>query len=84
MIVDSSLEQTTATDLPRLQCDIIFVAKDARLGLPEVKIGTIPGVGGTQRLTQIVGKHLVRFVTAVIYDRCCATEGPDLTPVVRR
>ena len=39
----------------------MFVAEDAYLGLPEVKVGTIPGAGGTQRLTRLVGKHMVRI-----------------------
>ncbi|MBS1651966.1 MAG: enoyl-CoA hydratase/isomerase family protein [Bacteroidetes bacterium] len=39
-----------------LACHIRVVAENAKLGLPEVSLGVIPGYGGTQRLAQIVGK----------------------------
>jgi enoyl-CoA hydratase len=38
-----------------LACDFRFAAQDARLGLPEIKLGIIPGSGGTQRLPRLVG-----------------------------
>lgn len=38
-----------------LACDFRVVAEDARLGLPEAKLGVIPGGGGTQRLPRLVG-----------------------------
>ena len=38
-----------------LGCHYRVVHKDARLGLPEVKLGLLPGAGGTQRLPRLIG-----------------------------
>lgn len=39
-----------------LSCDLIFVSEKVQLGFPEVKLGVMPGAGGTQRLTKAMGK----------------------------
>ena len=39
-----------------LQCDLIIAADTAKFGQPEIKLGVIPGIGGTQRMTHAIGK----------------------------
>jgi len=46
-----------------LACDLRYAADDARVGQPEIKIGVIPGAGGTQRMTWLAGAAVARDLT---------------------
>lgn len=41
-----------------LMCDIVYASSNARFALPETVFGLIPGYGGTQRITRLIGKSL--------------------------
>lgn len=60
-----------------MMCDFIIAADTAKFGQPEINLGVVAGMGGTQRLTRFVGKsksmdmHLTgRFMTADEAERC--------------
>ncbi|MBP2150842.1 enoyl-CoA hydratase [Xanthobacter flavus] len=39
-----------------MMCDFIIASDTARFGQPEIKLGVVPGIGGSQRLTRVIGK----------------------------
>jgi enoyl-CoA hydratase/carnithine racemase len=47
-----------------LACDLRIIAEEARVGLPEVRLGLLPGAGGTQRLTRLCGRAVALRIIA--------------------
>jgi enoyl-CoA hydratase len=66
-----------------LACDIRIAARAAKLGQPEIKLGIIPGGGGTQRLTRLVGRgHALRMILTGEMIDAVAAEKIGLVDVV--
>jgi enoyl-CoA hydratase len=59
-----------------LACDLRIAANEAKLGLPEARLGLIPGAGGTQRLTRVAGAAVAArlILTAEVVEGATARE----------
>jgi enoyl-CoA hydratase len=65
-----------------MMCDIVIAADNARFGQPEIKLGVIPGAGGTQRLPRAVGK--AKAMDLVLTGRMMDAQEADRVGLVSR
>ena len=65
-----------------MMCDILIAAENAKFGQPEITLGTIPGIGGTQRLTRAVGK--AKAMDLVLTGRMMDVEEAERAGLVAR
>ena len=65
-----------------LMCDVILADETARFGLPEIRLGTMPGAGGTQRLVHAVGK--AKAMEMVLTGRPIAGDEADAIGLITR
>ena len=65
-----------------MMCDIVIAADDARFGQPEIRLGIIPGAGGTQRLPRAIGK--AKAMDMILTARMISAEEAERAGLVSR
>jgi enoyl-CoA hydratase len=65
-----------------MQCDVVIAADTAKFGQPEIKLGVLPGMGGSQRLTRAVGK--AKAMDLILTGRTIDAEEADRSGLVSR
>ncbi|AXE96618.1 enoyl-CoA hydratase [Paraburkholderia sp. 22099] len=65
-----------------MMCDMIFAAETAVFGQPEIRLGVIPGMGGSQRLTKLIGK--AKAMDMILTGRTMAADEAERAGLVAR
>ena len=65
-----------------MMCDVIYASETAKFGQPEIKLGLIPGMGGSQRLTKLVGK--AKAMDMILTGRMMGAEEAERAGLVAR
>jgi enoyl-CoA hydratase len=65
-----------------MMCDVLLAADNAVFGQPEIKLGVIPGIGGSQRLTRAIGK--AKAMEMILTGRTMGAEEAERTGLVSR
>ena len=65
-----------------MMCDMIFASEGAKFGQPEIKLGVIPGMGGSQRLTKLVGR--AKAMDLILTGRMMGAEEAERAGLVAR
>jgi enoyl-CoA hydratase len=65
-----------------MACDMIVAAEDASFGQPEIRLGVMPGAGGTQRLTRAIGK--ARAMEVILTGRTVSAQEADAHGLITR